>query len=202
LAFYDDPTLLATSIIIIVTVIGIIWSGILTRESNQNTVKSNELMEQDLELRHRPWLSIGNPEVSHFTNNEKVFKIDEMEKMTFEEHKSLNITHIDWNYTLKNTGLTPAKNIVFKTLNSNNELTEKNSKDAIIIQEKSTLMPSQESIHTHVENIDDWSDDTSENWFMIIFEYEFVNHKQEIQKNSTGRILKFHNAEWEAMSSW
>ena len=40
--------------------------------------------------------------------------MSEMEKMTFEQHKSLNITHVDWHYELKNTGLTPAKNILFK----------------------------------------------------------------------------------------
>jgi len=149
---------------IAVTLAGVIWTGVLTRRSNQNTVKSNELMEQDLELRHLPWLAIGNPEISHFTNNEKIFKMDEMEKMTFEQHKSLKITHVDWFYKLKNTGLTPAKNILFKTLNSNNVLTEKDSKDAKILKSKQTLMPNEENEFFHVENIQDWADMASKNW--------------------------------------
>ena len=199
MSFHEIATLIATFIAISVTLIGVIWSGVLTRESNKITVKSNELVEQDLELRHRPWIIITDPYVLYLNTKNKRYTLDEFEKMTEEEQKALDIKSVIWNHHLKNTGLTPATNISYKTLKSEKKITKEDFQNTKISGKNKTLSPGQETIF-YYESTNYL--ETKEDWLMVVCEYDYVDHKQKVKKNSTGRIWEVFGIGWQGGDSW
>lgn len=57
--------IIGTFIIALASIVGIIITSQKTKESNQLTRDSNELIKKELELKLRPWIKINDIEYTH-----------------------------------------------------------------------------------------------------------------------------------------
>ena len=111
---------IVASVAVIITFVGVIWNGILTRESNENTqesntltIQSNVLTEKNLLLQHRPWLLIGEPEIFMLWGQKETWNKRAYEEMTIDKwNANVPIKQVNWVITTENNGNTPITNIV------------------------------------------------------------------------------------------
>lgn len=160
----DDPTLTAiiagaSLAVAVITFIGIVWTSKLTRKSNQELKRSNELLEKELKNRLRPQFEF------------------------IKTQSSLQSNTGNWKvrlyYTIKNSGTVTARKIIRRSIESRN--TEINN----IVKEWDSIknttydvgtIPQNESVDLF-EDIPWDADKQTTNW-IIWLEYEYFDIKE------------------------
>ena len=205
MTFHEIPTLIATFIAIGITLVGVIWTGILTRRSNDMTKTSNELTEKNLFLLQRPWLVIGNPILSMIwgskeTWNEKAYAELTLDKWN-ENHPFEKIT---WQIPVQNNGNTPIQNIkIKKIMQWEQEITIDMVKQAPVSDAPSTMLPKQSTTYPITVNLKNVPNSKSKNfWVGYMFLYEYKGHDGKITSHHVGEIWVFREDTWEGHYTW
>ena len=100
-----DVWIIAIALLAALASIGIgVWSNISTK-------RSNNIMERDMIVRHRPWILMSDPKIVFVRTHNKNFSSEEFLSMDFDDKAALDPFMIKWTYHIENVGLLPARNL-------------------------------------------------------------------------------------------
>jgi len=212
LTFHETPTLIATLIAISVTLVGVIWSGILTRKSNEITLgsntlttQSNELTEKNLLLQHRPWLLIGEPQLHMLWGQKETWNERAYSEMTLDRwDANVPIKKIVWEITTENNGNTPITNIKFYEIEQwDKEITIDMMKKSNLNNTSSILLPHEKSLHTLSVYLHKDLKEKDRPFFVgHMYTYDYTDYNGKTTSHVVGKIWSFVVDEWTIHHTW
>jgi hypothetical protein len=187
----SDPSWLIYLAIALITLVGIIWTNLQTK-------KSNELLEYEIHSKIRPWivLSETKPRQIVFSDN----------SVRYYEEWSVNptkfpseIKEIIISMLVKNSGTVPARQFEKRVGSSHNILTKDSFAKIPPDELSSTLMPNQEQrVGWHIP-WNDWENRLSNPlYFGALIRYKINNTDYE----DTGLIVKIGLGGTHVVESW
>ena len=201
---YETYTLIAAFVAISITLTGVIWTGILTR-------KSNEIMEKDLIMRHRPWIIIDAPileraKINSDTDFTRIVSADELLSISHDKLHTLGKTEFHWRLDVQNTGFTPAVNFTIHSLKRwDLEITidELKKENSALPVSTNILFPQEKSRQSIQFDIQNWNEDIFKYfWAGFIVRYEFEDHLRKTQIVTIYKIWKFQTSGWQQIPSF
>lgn len=205
LTWHEPLTLIFTFVAILVAITGVVWSGILTRQSNNETKLSNVLMKKNLFLLHRPWLVITNPEIIFIQGITEKWNKKSYDSLTLDKwNANQPLQQIEWKYTIYNNGNVPIKNICVHNIEQwDKEITPQMLEESAQRITSSTLLPqgsTQYSIVMKLSNVKNY--ETRNYWVGVLFTYDYDNYDEKTSSHHVGRIWSFREDSWRGKDSW
>lgn len=99
-------------LLVIPAIIAVIVSAVGIWRSNKITQKSNEILEKDFIIQHRPWVILSDPKlIEVFHMGGSVITGEDFLRLDEEERQSTTETRHYYQVVMKNIGSTPAYNL-------------------------------------------------------------------------------------------
>lgn len=170
--------------------------------SNRSTIKSNELLENQLYITTRPWVSISELNPYKIKSKEQTMDYFKFKELSKEEQKDFHPLEVSFLCHFENIG-SLSVNITYSSNMGVGELTKENIKKLKIKEKSEILLPKQKIQrlipvpYTLLDNIE------KEPIFVVTqINYQFEHKKNKLEKDSIHKIWKISTQGIKPVEYW